>query len=177
MPSPTYTLIASNTLSTTATTVTFSSIPTTYTDLVLRVSGRSDLAGNTTSRYRLYINTINNSLTTYSLTELQGSGSGGASSQRDSSIPFFYSQNAPAATATSNTFDSNEFYIPNYAGSANKVVSNFNVAENNNSVATMFVGAGLLQNTAAITALSVVMGNSANFVSGSSFWLYGIKSS
>ena len=38
----TYTLIASNTLSSAAASVTFSAIPATYTDLVLRYSARSD---------------------------------------------------------------------------------------------------------------------------------------
>ena len=40
----TYTLITSQTLASSAASVTFSSIPSTYTDLVLRVSARTDNA-------------------------------------------------------------------------------------------------------------------------------------
>lgn len=43
----TYTLISSNTLTSSAASVTFSSIPATYTDLVLRISSRTDAAGAT----------------------------------------------------------------------------------------------------------------------------------
>ena len=42
MAANTYTLISSNVLGSSAASVTFSSIPATYTDLVLRVSARTD---------------------------------------------------------------------------------------------------------------------------------------
>ena len=42
MAANTYTLISSNVLASSAATVTFSSIPATYTDLVLRVSARNN---------------------------------------------------------------------------------------------------------------------------------------
>ena len=109
----TYTLIASNTLSSNTTTVTFSSIPATYTDLVLRLSGRINVSawsaaltirfnGNTSGVYsridvRADSTTVSNSITSVS-----------------SSMPMRSVINGLDAA---DTFSSVELYIPNYAGS------------------------------------------------------------
>ena len=165
----TYTLIASNVLSSAAATIDFTSIPNTYTDLVIRLTTRSDLAANTNNlRFRINGDTATN----YSNTELAASN-GSAYSSRGSSQTFFLGY-TNAASTTSNTFTSSEFYIPNYLVSANKPFGFYQAVENNGTYNELGVFAGLWRNTAAITSLSIYF-TSGNFVAGSSFYLYGIS--
>jgi hypothetical protein len=77
---------------------------------------------------------------------------------------------------TTNTFSNTEFYISNYqSASQNKQGRSDGVLENNSSTATYrIMGAGLFRDNTAITSITIVP-SSGNFVSGSSFFLYGIK--
>ena len=166
----TYQLIASNTLGSSAASVTFSSIPNTYTDLVLRASIRTDGAGTNYIFSRFNSDTGAN----YSYTHLGGSGAG-ASSFRSSSAAFNYYYNASTAADTSNTFSSLEIYIPSYLASQNKPVSGFQTSENNGATAYIGADANLWSSSSAITSILLSPSSSNNFVSGSSFFLYGIK--
>ncbi|NDD85579.1 hypothetical protein EBZ38_15060 [bacterium] len=169
----TYTLIASNTLSTTAASVTFSSIPSTYTDLVLRMSARNDRAV-TNGTLNLTINNLSTSI--YSWTFLQGNGSA-ASSNRNSATTFLSDIPLVGSSATSNTFSSIEIYLPSYLASQNKPVGIFGVNETNATAIEMKANAGLIQSTAAIDRIDISNTSTFQFVSGSSFFLYGIKNS
>ena len=173
----TYTLISSNTLSSSAASVTFSSIPSTYTDLVLRISARMSNGGATDSVLDLEFNS--STAANYSNTNLRGDGSTAASNRYTTTtafpyLRFTYSMNGSATTAS--TFNNGEIYIPNYAGSTNKVASNFSVLENNATAAGLNAGAGLWQITSAITQIKIST-SSDTYASGSSFYLYGIKNS
>ena len=170
----TYTLIASNVLSASATSVTFSSIASTYTDLVLRISGRSDNAGLVQENIWL---TFNSTSSGYSTTQLTGDGTTGASGTTSSAtiLRGFYAANSGAATA--NSFGSAEIYIPSYTGTQKKPVNVFGVGETNATTAYMATTAGLSSITTAITTINIAKGNGTNWVSGSSFYLYGIKNS
>lgn len=167
----TYTLISSNVLSSSAASVTFSSIPSTYTDLVLRISARSSETATITSIEVEF----NSTASSYSITRLRGNGSA-ASSSRSSNQTQLTVGTIPAASATSNTFGSIEVYIPSYTASQNKALGSFNVGENNATAADIYTHAGLWSNTAAISSIVLDLGG-FNFVSGSSFYLYGIKNS
>ena len=178
MPS-TYTLISSNVLSSSAASVTFSSIPSTYTDLVLRVSARNDAATIWSNDIVLQLNGSGFSTSLFSNTELTGNGAT-ASSARNSNGAGWNGDGGRMDTAgnTSNTFTSDEWYISNYTGSSNKVASRSNASEQNATTAYINASANLWRSTAAIT--SIWIGNdygSGNFVSGSSFYLYGVKNS
>ena len=168
----TYTLIASNTLSSTAATVTFSSIPASYTDLVLRYSVRGDIAGTDSLQTGIQ---LNGTTSGYSQTYLYGNGASAASSRATSQSSLEAVQEDSAGN-TSNTFASAEIYIPNYQSSANKPVSRFNASEQNGATAYISAHAGLSNVTSAITSITIKT-NANNFVSGSSFFLYGIKNS
>lgn len=163
----TYTLIASNTLSTTAASVTFSSIPSTYTDLVLKFSVRN--SGTNTSTVRIRFNAT---ATNYSYTYLQGDGSAATSSRASATTFIFTLQNRNSYTA--NTFSSNEIYLPSYTAAQNKPLSVIGMQEDNSTAITMQATAGLWSNTAAVSEIEIST-DANNFVSGSSFWLYGIK--
>ncbi len=167
----TYTLISSNVLTTATASVTFSAIPSTYTDLVVRLSARTDQS-NPTATFIVRVN--GSSAANYSATYLYTGGSSPIS-YRDTNATSMEYGGATANTGTANTFGSSELYFPNYAGTTNKPSSSFYVGENNSaSVFLIGVAAGLRSVTDAITSITCQT-NSGNFVSGSSFYLYGIS--
>ncbi len=166
----TYTLISSNVLSSAAASVTFSAIPATYTDLVVKFAARSAYA-DVWDGWNFYVNSVSNSV--HSFTSIKGNGAT-ASSDNNSGGDSWYNLNfIPAANATSNTFSNGEVYFPNYNSSTNKPGSIFQVGETNSTTAYMAGGALLYNATSAIT--SITFRCNANFVSGSSFYLYGIS--
>jgi hypothetical protein len=165
----TYILIASSTVGGGgAATVTFSGIPSTYTDLKVVVSARSartNDAGGSDGKLE-----FNNVTTGYSSTMLLQQGSAGSGTS--STLFYFVSSN----NSTSNTFGNMEVYIPNYAGSANKSVSIDAVSENNAASAYGVLTSGLWSDTAAITSLKFT-DNNGGYLANSTFYLYGIKKS
>ena len=176
MPTPTYVAIAKTVLSANQTTITFSSIASTYTDIVLLISGRGTAAVNIAD-LAVKVNALTANYTT---TQMRGNSST-ASSFRDTSTSIWnlYS-NISGDSTTSNTFGSVEIYFPNYAGSTNKVASSTGVAENNSSTAgqsAVNANASLLSNTAAISTITLTLSAGGDFASGSRFDLYGISSS
>jgi len=172
MASPTYTLISSNVLTGSAASVTFSSIPSTYTDLVLKVSARND---DTAAFGVLYMQFNGSGGTAYSRTILRGSGSAAISASSSNTSEFQSSATGVVGgSATANTFSSAEFYIPSYTSSQNKPASYFGVNEDNATAAYMGAIANLWSSSATITSISVYL-SGVNFVSGSSFYLYGIS--
>ena len=174
MPS-TYTLISSNVLSSSAASVTFSAIPSTYTDLLLRTSIRTSKTSNNDNIQVKF----NSTTSGYSETDLNGTGSAAQSSAVTAQVAFgdniWNYTNSNYSTAS--TFTSCEIYIPKYAGSANKVGSGFSAQEANQTGAYIAVGALLLSNTAAITSITFTPASGLNLLTDSSFYLYGIKNS
>lgn len=167
----TYTLIASNTLSSNSNSVTFSSIPATYSDLVLRITTRDSAA---TSFNDVQIRFNSDTATNYSYTFMMGSGSAASSNRGTSQV--YGAAYTTADSATANTFASTEIYIPNYTASANKPLSVISATETNATAAYILNYAELWRNTAAITSIELkIMGGGSDFKSGSSFFLYGIK--
>ena len=169
----TYTLISSNTLGSSATSVTFSSIPSTYTDLVVRISARSDDAGNIGSLQL----SVNGTSAGHSSTEINGYNATASSSRRSATTRLWFENAIDAGSMTANTFSSVEIYIPSYLSSTNKPMSGDYGAENNSSsIWLRGATAGLWSNTSTITSLTFYQ-QGFNFVSGSSFYLYGVKNS
>ena len=169
----TYIKIASNTVgSGGAASVTFSSIPATYTDLLVKVSARSAFSG-VSAGLGMQMNGLTTSI--YTMKLLQGNGTT-ASSNSYSGITFISTDNGlVGSTATGNTFNNAEIYIPNYLSSNNKSLSVDSVAENNATAGYNVLNAGLMASTAAITSLTFFSGGSANLAQYSTFTLYGIS--
>lgn len=164
----TYTLIDKTTLGSSQATVSFSSIPSTYTDLLAVASVRSS-ANQSGDSFRIY---FNGSATNLSSKQLRGNGSGTASySTTNGQIGY-----STGATDTSNTFASAQIYVPNYASSNYKSFSSEVVQETNDTLAYATMDAGLWSSTSAINQITFDLGD-GDFVSGSSFYLYGIKNS
>jgi hypothetical protein len=171
MPS-TYQILASNTLSASASSVIFSAIPLTYADLVLRISARTDQTSQATSALRMTFNGSNTS----SNNQLQGSGTSAASSPNGSTA-FQQIGTTNGPTSTANTFSSQEIYIPNYSVTATKQFSSHSAQENNTTAAFIDLFAIFQNETQTITSITITPGAAPNFVAGSTFYLYGIAKS
>lgn len=170
----TYNLIASNTLSSSAASVTFSAIPNTYTDLVLRMTARTDVSPAKPDYFAIVFNGIT---TNYSRTQLVNSVSNTISSANVTNAGKIVSTGI-GSNNTANTFGSAEIYIPNYAMTNAKPISAFGVAENNGTTgAENGIFANLWNNSNTISSFVISSLYVANFESGSSFFLYGIKNS
>ena len=148
--------------------VTFSAIPATYTDLVIKCSVRTNSTG---AGYRVVAN-FNGSTSNFSGRYLYGGGSGtpGSGTTTTEILGF-----VDGTTETANTFASTDIYIPNYASSNYKSVSTDTVMENNATQAYSAFVAGLWSNTAAITSINLAPETGGLFVQYSSFYLYGVS--
>lgn len=174
MANPTMALIASNTVgSSGSASVTFSSIPATYTDLIVYVSARdtSSAVGQTLAMRLNGDSTTGN----YSWIRLEGNGAT-ASSGSGLSDNALVAGATVGSTATANTFDSSYIYISNYLSANYKSMSFDTVSENNATTAYADLNAGLWKTTNPITSITLY-GTSGNFVQYSTFYLYGIKNS
>jgi hypothetical protein len=166
----TYTLISSNVLASSAASVTFSSIPATYTDLVLKASIRNNRAF-VMGGSRVRFNNLSTSI--YSYTLVDGDGSSATSSQSSATTEFEFVSNGNSSTA--DTFGSLELYLPNYTGSAKKCFSTFAVSENNATNANIRAEADLMDITSAINQITFLLPGASTYSVGSSFYLYGIS--
>lgn len=149
--------------------IAFSSIPSTYTDLCIKFSARRDAASTSVDL------TFNGNTSSYSRKRILGDGAT-ASSASSSAAASIQDPMSVDSTWTSSSFGNVEIYIPNYAGSNNKSVSIDSVTENNATTAYAVLTAGLWSNTAAITSISLAP-SSGNFVQYTTATLYGIKNS
>jgi hypothetical protein len=156
----TMTLIETKTLGSTTSLVEFVSIPQSFTDLVILISGRSTASGVLEGIDLRF----NSSTSDRTGRRLWGNG---ASATNDSSSSIFVLN---GDTSTANTFSNVSIYIPNYAGATNKSFSVDGVMETNATTSYMGLHAGLWSNTAAITSIGI----GPNLMSGSVLSLYGI---
>ena len=167
MPTPTYTALATVTLASTATSITFSSIPATYTDLCLKLSIRTDKA----TLGDVWLLKLNTSSANFTARWIEGNG---ASASSGSSILYGA---LVGSSATASTFNNTEIYFPNYAGSTNKSFSIDATTENNATTSYADLIASLWSQTTAINQLTLKSGNAQNFTQHSSAYLYGIVKS
>jgi hypothetical protein len=151
-----------------AASIDFTSIPSTYTDLVLKLSARA-----TSTNIDLKMN-FNSITTGYSRRNLNGNGSTVSSSSASDAWIGPIDGSGQAA----NIFGNTEIYITNYAGSTNKSYSIDSIVEDNASLAYATFIAGLWSNTAAITSISLsALSSSLTFAQYSTAYLYGIVKS
>ena len=157
MPTPTYTALANITLSSSASSVSFSSIPASLRDLILVISG-----GPTTSS-DLLVKVNSDSGSNYSRIYAIGNGTA-ASSASDSTGGF-----GAFIAGTNNTIIL-QFMDYSATDKHKTVLSRFDSTE-------LYAGmiAGRWANTAAITTIDLTV-PSTTFVSNSTFSLYGVIS-
>jgi hypothetical protein len=151
-----------------ASSIDFTSIPSTYTDLCFKISARI-----TRDIYSVDLMNIsfNGTSTNESSRRIEGNGS--SASSASNSLLLAYA--ASTSSATGQTFGNGEFYIPNYAGSTNKSASNDGVSETNASTSYLGMAANLWSNTAAINQVTFTPDAGSEFVQYSTIYLYGVK--
>ena len=147
--------------------ITFSNIPQNYTDLILLYSARA--AEPTGSFYEISV-TLNGLTSGFTAKQIYGDGATAASSSPTTRQVGLIGN----VTTTSNTFNNNQIYFPNYTSSTNKSYSVDSVTENNATTSYVNMVAGLWSNTTAINSIKIAV-TSNNFVQYSTATLYGIR--
>ena len=162
MPIDTYIPIAKTTVATAAATVTLSSIPATFTDLILIVQGT--LSGGNTGSAGIRVNgdTGNN----YSATQLDGDGSS-AASYTDTNQSWMN-----IGILRGNGQSNSIFHFQNYA---NTTTYKTILARGNDGAGYVRAAVGLWRSTSAINSISIY-NPSYNYAVGTTLSLYGIKS-
>jgi hypothetical protein len=153
-----------------AATIAFSSIPSTYTDLQLFISGRTSSSNPTIN---LRFNSDTTSTNYYRKAVLSYGGGVQSNSVNDMGAGGY----APYTGYTASTFGSNLYYIPNYTSSNQKSYNTDSVTENNATDNYVALIAGLWTGTAAITGITIYPAVDGSWSQYSTATLYGIKNS
>jgi hypothetical protein len=164
MPTQTYTPIAIVSGTGSSDTISFTSIPATYTDLVLVLSGSLSTGNNTRMRFN------NNTSAVYSMTVMTGDGSGssaGVGSYNDSnqtsfSYPGYYD------TAIS----MNIINLMNYS---NTTTNKTFIQRNSKASNQAQMAVGLFRSTSAISRVDIYTASGATWTTSTKATLYGIK--
>ena len=176
MPSA-YNLIESVTLASTAAEINFTSIPQTYTDLVLKISDHIAVAAQTQTYS--YVKLNGNTGANYYNVAFYGRNSTASSIEDFGQTKFFDDPYSTLADSAANaTFTNKEIYIPNYTSSDKKQMK-MDYSLVNGSAANSDLGMqGMLFNLSdAITSITLFNPSTGTFNVGTTANLYGIKNS
>lgn len=150
-----------------ASSIDFSSIPNTYTDLVLKTSLRINAGGD------WCFLTINGSSSNFTGKELTGAGTSVNVYDRTTNNFIVITDKS---SYTANSFSSGEHYFPNYAGSNYKSFQAHQGQETDASGANIMIDNFLWSSTSAINQLTITP-SVGSFEQYSTATLYGIKNS
>ena len=159
----TYDPIATTTLGSTSTTITFSSIPATYTDLKLVFVCTASTVSNALFRFN------SDSATNYSYTMISGNGTAASSSNSTANTGCYFTISGNTSTTIPHMYTADIF---SYAGSTYKTVLSVEASDDNGSGRSAN-GVQLWRSTSAINRIDIV---GATFSIGTTATLYGIKS-
>lgn len=157
----TYEPIATYTIPSATTSYTFSSIPSTYTDLICVVSG--SLVSTTDNSIFWRANGDSSAL--YSTTRVSGDGTSAASYRDSGATGTFF------GFIGSTVITTNILQVMNYA---NTTTFKTSLARGNNTAANTGAFVGLYRSTSAISSLTIY-NSSTNLAAGMTLTLYGIK--
>lgn len=150
--------------------ITFSSLPTGYKHLQLRVTARTS-SGTTSGTDFMYFIFNGDTSSSYAYHYLHGNG-GSMFSANGTSLSAGYSTIAAGNSSTTNSYAGSIIDILDYQGSKNKTVRALTGAHMS-SATQVYLWSTLWANTSAITSFSINAFN--NFSSASRFSLYGLK--
>jgi hypothetical protein len=169
----TYQIITSTVLTTTTASVTFSSIPQTYKDLMVYIVAATDLAD---TNVNLFVRMNGDSSSNYGSQQMSYYGTGVNYNINSNRSQFDNGPWGSGTTMTANMFASNYMYFANYTNSLNKQVSVYGGLASSSVRAYAVDEAVSYRGTSPITSITIPP-YSGNFVAGSSFYLYGIANS
>ena len=172
----TYVLIAKQILTGSQTSVTFTGIPQTFTDLLFRVNIRSDFSGNVVSPTLKY-NSLGTSI--YGTRYLRANNTTASSALQSGQSESYFNTGSAGSTAPAGLFAATDFYISDYTNNNYKSIAYFNgVSTSTASSHYVDTASNYIDITTGITSITIDIGAGAfNMVAGSSFYLYGIKNS
>lgn len=157
-----------------ASTIDFTSIPSTYTDLLLKVSLRDSRSGANLNNVQV---SLNGSSSGYSERLLYGNGTA-ASTATNSGSTYWQYQYVPSASATASIFSNWEIYIPSYTNtSINKSGYIDSATENNATNSIVALNSVLWSNTSAVNRVTLNPDGAYTFPQYSTAYLYGITKS
>jgi len=172
----TFTKIASTTTSNAVSTVVFSSIPQTYTDLIVLVSARwnQNQESSPWSSYQIQFN--GDSGSNYGSTYGYGLGASGSGGARGTSQPGTQPGWLASSATSANVFGNSRLYIPNYTNSHYKQIIGEGHTPNNTTTAINSISAGSWKNTASINSITFIYAGAPSnlWAAQSTFTLYGI---
>ena len=152
--------------------VTFSSIPSTYKHLQIRAISRTDRASSAGDGGLMQFNSDTGA--NYAYHYLQGDGSSVAAGAASSNTSILFSRSS-SASQTSGIFGVTVIDILDYANT-NKYKTTRNLGGNDaNGSGIVSLLSGLWMSTSAITSITLDQQNGPNWVQYSSFAIYGIK--
>jgi hypothetical protein len=163
----TYEPIATQTISTSVTTLTFSSIPATYTDLVVVVYG-----GTTSAPDNLWLRFNSDSGSNYSFTELVGTGTAATSPGYANFTLAKLSSTIGGGTTVGQSYIAN---IMNYSNTTTFKTMINRANQNDNTYPGVAAYTNLWRNTAAINTVLLGRDGAGNLAIGTVMSLYGIK--
>ena len=176
-PSGAYDSIATTTLSSSSASITFSSIPSTYTHLQIRGIAQSN---RTTYPDSLMMQFNGDTGTNYSNHYLFGNGSTTTSVGYVSQNQINTSSTVPSNSYTTSMFNGSVIDILDYANTSKYKTARLLTGADTNGTAgggyytTIGLYSGAWLNTNVITSITLLMGSSS-FTQYSSFALYGIR--
>jgi hypothetical protein len=155
--------------------VTFSSIPQTYTDLKILISAQNTGSGSDAANMFMTVNGITSS---YSNRFVYGTATTAGSNANSNNLTD-KTQVGNYPVVGSSAWGNTEVYIPNYTNNSVKSYSVDSIAEINSSTTYqnyLTLLAGYLPTSSAITTINLI--SISNLISeNSTFYLYGIKNS
>jgi hypothetical protein len=174
----TFELIQGYTLSSAQASITFSSIPQTYTDLCLKITDHTDIPSQT--QHYTYMRFNGNSGANYYNVAMYARNNT-ALSLEDAGQTFFFDDpyTTLGADTASAVMSCKEIYIPSYTSSTLYKVLKMNYSNMNSSTTTSDIGtqAGLWNDNAPITSINLINYSTYQFIAGTTAFLYGIKNS
>jgi len=167
-----YESISTQVLGSDSASVTFSSIPSTYKHLQVRIFGQTNRG--TYSYDNAYLRFNSDTATNYADHALYGTGSA-ASAQAGSTRDNLRLGNGFLGTSTGGTFGINIIDILDYADTNKYKTVRVLGGEDANGSGQVGLASGLWRSTSAISTILFGPDSSSLFKAGSSFALYGIK--
>lgn len=170
--------IATVSASGSTTTLTFSSIPSTYKHLQIRGIGRSTDTSSPAQDNGIKITFNSDATTNYTNHGLDGNGTSATASGAITRNFVYAYKGLPNNLTAGTGFGSAVIDIIDYASTSKLKTTRILSGSDINSGTANFgiaLSSGLWNSTAAITSVTLTVGGSGNWISGSTFALYGIK--